>query len=113
MLNPLRRQKAPRPLAPAGGKAADASQIRPPIQGVSPLLLLVFKRIAVLRIAQGRPYRHRSLLRCATVESIMRHLEGDDLGVKGDDHLSVADYIVLITSDIDQVERMLAKSRSA
>uniref|UniRef100_A0A7I4YYC4 Reverse transcriptase domain-containing protein n=1 Tax=Haemonchus contortus TaxID=6289 RepID=A0A7I4YYC4_HAECO len=53
----------------------------------------------------------------AALENIMRHLEWEDLGVKVDGrylhHLRFADDIVLITPNIEQVERMLAEFDSA
>ncbi|XGW15459.1 hypothetical protein V3C99_001159 [Haemonchus contortus] len=52
-----------------------------------------------------------------SVESIMRHLEWEDLGVKVDGrflhHLRFADDIVPITPNIEQAERMLAEFDSA
>uniref|UniRef100_A0A7I4XRF4 Reverse transcriptase domain-containing protein n=1 Tax=Haemonchus contortus TaxID=6289 RepID=A0A7I4XRF4_HAECO len=58
-----------------------------------------------------------SKLFSAALENITRHLEWEDLGVKIDGcflhHLRFADDIVLITSNIEQAERMLAEFDSA
>ena len=53
----------------------------------------------------------------AALENVMRQLEWDDIGVKIDGrqlhHLRFADDIVLITSKIEQAERMLASRFTA
>ncbi|VDO21527.1 unnamed protein product [Haemonchus placei] len=59
----------------------------------------------------------RGLATSTTLKNIMRHLEWEDLGVKIDDsylnHLRFADDMVLITPNMERVERMLPESDNA
>ncbi|KAK6755353.1 hypothetical protein RB195_013994 [Necator americanus] len=64
-------------------------------------------------LSDGKPARSCCCIRSAALENLMRGMEWDDMGVKVDrmhlHYLRFADDIVLMTTSINQAERMLAE----